>query len=145
MRLKSSTDFGLRALMRLAGQPERVFTTEEIAREFKISRNHLSKVVQALAGGGIIVTRRGTGGGFSLARAAEDITLGEVVRLLEAGQALVECFRADGGACTLSPVCRLKGRFSAARAAFLAELDQTTLAECAYPARDSAPSVPLEA
>ncbi len=145
MRLKSSTDFGLRALMRLAGQPERVFTTDEIAREFEISRNHLSKVVQALAGGGIIVTRRGTGGGFSLARAAEDISLGEVVRLLESGQALVECFRTDGGACTLSPVCRLKGRLSAARAAFFAELDRTTLAECAYPAGEGESGRPFEA
>ncbi len=49
MRLTSFTDFGLRALMRLAAEPGRVFTTEEIAGELKISRNHLTKVIQALA------------------------------------------------------------------------------------------------
>ena len=118
--------------MRLAGEPERTFSTDEIATEFKISRNHLTKVVQALAATGLVVTRKGVGGGFKLARDSDCITLGEVVRLLEAEQALVECFRADGGNCVITPSCRLKGRLVAARNAFLAELDRTSLAECAY-------------
>jgi Rrf2 family nitric oxide-sensitive transcriptional repressor len=133
MRLTAFTDFGLRALMRLAGQPRRVFTTDEIAQEFEISRNHLTKIVRELAGAGIVATQRGAGGGFRLARAADDITVGEVVRLLESRQALVECFRADGGACVLTPGCRLKGALFTARDAFLRELDKTTLADCAYP------------
>jgi Rrf2 family nitric oxide-sensitive transcriptional repressor len=132
MRLTAFTDYGLRALMRLAGEPGRVFTTEVIARELAISRNHLTKVVQALAGGGILATQRGAGGGFRLARPPERIGLGEVVRLLESRQALVECFRADGGACVMRGDCRLRGRLAAAREAFLRELDRTTLAECAW-------------
>lgn len=135
MRLRSSTDFGLRALMRLAGQAEHVSSTQEMARDLGISRNHLTKIVQTLAGAGLVTTRRGAGGGFALARPAERITLGEAIRVMEAGQALVECFQADGGACTLTPACRLKGHLAAARDAFLAELDGTTLAECAYPPR----------
>jgi Rrf2 family nitric oxide-sensitive transcriptional repressor len=134
MRLTTFTDFALRALMRLAGDPDRLFTTEEIAREFGISRNHLTKVVSDLAGAGYVVTQRGAGGGFRLARDPTAITLGEVVRLLESRQALVECFRADGGACALLPQCRLKSRLAAAREAFFRELDRTTLADCAYPA-----------
>ncbi len=132
MRLTSFTDFGLRALMRLAAEPGRVFTTEEIAGELKISRNHLTKVIQALAGAGILSTHRGAGGGFRLAQPPESVKLGAVVRLLESRQALVECFRADGGTCVLTPGCRLKGRLAAAREAFLDELDRTTLAECAW-------------
>ncbi len=126
------TDFGLRVLMRLAGEPNRPFTADEIAVEFRISRHHLTKVVSTLAAAEIIVTQRGAGGGMRLARSAETISIGEVVRLLEAKQALVECFRADGGACVLTPHCRLKGKLSAARDAFLRELDGSTLAECAY-------------
>ena len=86
------------------------------------------------------VGQRGAGGGFSLARPAETITLGQVVRALEGGSALVECFRDDGGDCVLLPRCRLKARLAAAREAFMRELDGTTLAECAYlprPARAS--------
>lgn len=132
MRLKASTDFGLRALMRLAAEPDRPIPTSEMAQELDISRNHLTKVIQTLVGGGIVATRRGSGGGAVLARGADSVTLGEAVRLMEADQAIVECFRADGGCCTLTPTCQLKGRLATAREAFLSELDRTTLAECTY-------------
>ena len=134
MRLTAFTDLGLRAMMRLAGDPGRSFTTGEIANEFAISRHHLTKIVRDLARAGYIATRRGVAGGFRLARPADAITLGEIVRTLEAGEALVECFRQDGGACVLTPRCRLKRRLAIAQEAFLRSLDATTLAECAYKA-----------
>jgi Rrf2 family nitric oxide-sensitive transcriptional repressor len=138
MRLTAFTDYGLRALMRLAGEPERLFTTEEIANELAISRNHLTKVVRELADAGIVATHRGAGGGFHLARPAGTISIGEVVRRLEARHAIVECFRSDGGACVLTPRCRLKARLKHAAEAFLKELDRTTLAECAVTGSRSA-------
>jgi Rrf2 family transcriptional regulator, nitric oxide-sensitive transcriptional repressor len=132
MRLTAFTDFGLRTMMRLAGAPERSFITDEIAAEFAISRHHLTKVVRDLARAGFVVTQRGAGGGLRLARPAEEITLGAIVRALEDRHALVECFRDDGGGCVLTPRCRLKSRLAAAEEAFLATLDATTLAECAW-------------
>ncbi len=119
--------------MRLAGEPDRSFSTSEIAAEFGISRHHLIKVVGDLAQAGFVTTQRGGGGGFRLARSPQAISLGEVVRALEARHALVECFREDGGNCVLMPRCRLKGKLVSAREAFLRELERTTLADCAYP------------
>ncbi len=133
MRLTAFTDFGLRALMRMATAPDRSFSTRELASEFSLSRNHLTKIMASLAQAGIIVTRRGGGGGATLARPADQISLGEVVRVLEAGQALVECFAAGGGQCTVVGCCRLKARLRKAEAAFLAELDRSTLASIALP------------
>jgi Rrf2 family nitric oxide-sensitive transcriptional repressor len=133
MRLTAFTDYALRALMRLAGDPGRTFTTEEIAGEFGISRHHLTKIVRELSAQGVIATRRGARGGIRLARPARAITLGEIARLLESDHPLVECFRADGGACVLLARCRLKRRLAAAREAFFRELDGTTLEDCAYP------------
>jgi Rrf2 family nitric oxide-sensitive transcriptional repressor len=133
MRLTSFTDYGMRALMRLAGTPERRFSTEEIASEFGISRNHLTKVIRRLAEAGYVITHRGTGGGFQLADSPDQVSIGSVIRLLEDHQPLVECFQADGGTCILTPNCRLKSKLASAREAFMAELDKTTLAECAYP------------
>ena len=83
MRLTSFTDYGLRMLMRMASAPERAYSTAELAEEFGLSRNHLSKIMQRLSRGGIVETRRGSGGGAMLARLPQDIRLGEVVRLLE--------------------------------------------------------------
>ncbi|MGV8987147.1 MAG: Rrf2 family transcriptional regulator [Cypionkella sp.] len=133
MRLTSFTDYGLRALMRMASAPERAFSTAELAAEFALSRNHLTKIIAALAQAGIVTTRRGGGGGAVLARPADQIKLGDIVRVLEAGQALVECFASGGGDCTVTGCCRLKGRLRSAEAAFLADLDRSTLASIALP------------
>ena len=133
MRLTSFTDFGLRALMRMASEPDRAFSTADLAAEFDLSRNHLPKIMAALAQAGIVTTRRGGGGGAVLARAPGDIRLGEAVRLLEAGQPLVECFQASGGDCSITGCCRLKARLRNAEAAFLADLDRSTLADLALP------------
>jgi len=140
MRLAAFTDYGLRVLMRLADRPDEAMTTADLARQFRIPYNHLTKVVQDLARGGFVVTQRGAGGGIRLARPADAITLGEVVRFLEQRHALTECFRADGGACVLTPRCRLKFRFAAAREAFLTELNKTSVAACAFPGPADKPS-----
>lgn len=133
MRLTAFTDYGLRVLMRLPGEPGRPFTTAELAEELRVSRNHLAKVVSALAAAGLLDTRRGGNGGAVLARPAADIRLGDVVARLEAGQSLVECFQPAGNGCTLTAGCRLKARLSHAEAAFIAELNRSTLADCALP------------
>ncbi len=132
MRMTSFTDFGLRVLMRLAGAPDRMFTTDQIAVEFSISRNHLTKVVQDLVRCGYVTAQRGKGGGLRLARPADDIRLGDVVRHLGENNALVECFRSDGGTCALRATCALRQRLAAAREAFLDTLNTSTLADCAY-------------
>jgi Rrf2 family nitric oxide-sensitive transcriptional repressor len=135
MRLTSFTDYGLRALMHMASAPGRGFSTAELADEFGISRHHLIKIMQRLVRGGIVATRRGGGGGATLARTPHEISLGDIVRVLEEGQALVECFAAGGGHCSIDGCCRLKGRLRAAERTFIAELDRSTLADIALPRR----------
>jgi len=137
MRLTAFTDLGLRALMRMAGEPRRQFTTDEIADEFAISRNHLVKIVRALGVAGFVTTKRGVNGGIRLARDPRDISIGAVVRSLERKEALVECFREDGGNCRLTAACRLRHYLASARESFLASLDGTSLADCAYPSSNA--------
>ncbi len=131
MRLTSFTDYALRMLMRMAGSPDRGFSTAEMAQEFGLSRHHLTKIVRKLAQAGYVTTRRGGGGGAILARPATEIHLGQLIGLLEHGQPLVECFDSLGNDCTLDGHCRLKSRLRAAEAAFLADLDRSTLADIA--------------
>jgi len=134
MRLTSFTDFALRALMRIASEPERSHSTAEIADEFGISRNHLTKAVAALAAAGVVETRRGTGGGAALAKPAEQLRLGDIVAVLEQGSALVECFQPDGNRCVITPSCRLKVALSGAKQRFIDDLNRYSLADIALPA-----------
>lgn len=142
MRLTSFTDFGLRMLMRMAGDPSRAFSSADLAHDLGLSRNHLAKIIQHLARAELIETRRGGGGGAVLARPATEIRLGQIIRLLEEGQPLVECFEADGGACSIDARCGLKSRLRSAEAAFLADLDRSTLADIALTALSKSLVVP---
>ncbi len=80
MRLTTFSDYMLRTLMYLALHPARFVTIAEIAAAWRISPNHLMKVVQHLGAAGEVTTLRGPHGGVRLARPAGDIRLGAVVR-----------------------------------------------------------------
>lgn len=133
MNLTSFTDYGLRMLMRMASAPDQAFSTADLAEEFKLSRNHLTKIMQRLAQGGIVETRRGVKGGAVMRRSPAEVRLGDVVRLLEQGQALVECFAPDGGECTIDGCCRLKSRLRQAESRFIEDLNTSTLQDIALP------------
>ena len=137
MRLLASTDIALRVLMRLAAgppdreRPEQMFNVETLSRELGgLSRNHLHKIVQDLAALGVVRTVRGAGGGVVLAMSPDRIRVGTLIRQLEGDQPMVECFRADGGGCTLSAGCRLRGFLDSAREDFYRSLDARTVADC---------------
>jgi Rrf2 family nitric oxide-sensitive transcriptional repressor len=132
LRLLASTDFALRALMLLAHQPDdQPLNVETLSRLLGgLSRNHLHKIVQNLAAMGLVRTVRGNGGGVVLVAAPDSIKVGSLIASLEGEQPVVECFREDGGCCTLTPVCHLKGFIGGARSNFYRELDQRTIADC---------------
>jgi Rrf2 family nitric oxide-sensitive transcriptional repressor len=132
MRLLASTDMALRDEMLLGRSGPDKLNVEQIANRLGgLSRNHLHKIVQDLVAIGVLRTVRGAGGGVTLAKPLDAIRLGKLVRTLEADQAVVECFRPDGGGCALDLGCRLRGMMRAAQEAFYASLDQHTLADCA--------------
>ena len=129
MRLTLHTDHALRMLMLLAIEPDELHTIEEIARRYYISRNHLMKITQTLVQTGFIESLRGRGGGLRLARAAESINLGAIVRATEDNFALVECFDRKHNNCLITSVCGLRGPLEEALQAFLAVLDRYSLAD----------------
>ncbi len=130
MRLLASTDFSLRLLMHLAQSGQQPVSTQVLAEAIAVPRNHVHKIVQDLAEAGFVRTYRGPQGGVVLAQDPVALRVGAVVRHLEARQAIVECFRPDGGACCFSPACRLRAALARAQESFLASLDGVTLADC---------------
>lgn len=129
MRLSVYSDYALRVLMQAAlRRPDRA-TVDGVAGTFIISRHHLVKVVHDLGRGGYLTTYRGFGGGFTLARSPEEIRLGEIVRLGEESEVVIECLDQPDQPCRLAPGCRLKQVLDEAAAAFFAVLDRYSLAD----------------
>jgi Rrf2 family nitric oxide-sensitive transcriptional repressor len=129
MRLTDFTDYSLRVLIYLAMRPDTRATIDEITAAYKVSRNHLVKVVHRLGQQGYVETLRGRGGGLRLAPGAMAVTLGEVVRRCEPDFRLVECFEGAGDGCVIAGTCALQHALVAALDAYLEVLDSTTLAD----------------
>jgi Rrf2 family transcriptional regulator, nitric oxide-sensitive transcriptional repressor len=124
MQLTLYTDYSIRVLMHLSTHPNRLCCIADIAGAYRISRSHLTKVVQDLGQAGYLETVRGRKGGIRLRRLPEDINIGALVRHTEKQFDLVDCAN-----CLISPACQISHVFVQATRAFLAVLDQHTLAD----------------
>lgn len=143
MRLTTFSDYTLRVLIYLGLRQDERSTIGEIADAYAVSRNHLMKVVHHLGQQGYIETLRGKGGGIRLAREADAINVGEVIRVTEQETALVECYESATSCCRIEGACLLKGVFGEAVQAFYAVLDQYTLADLLVTERQLRQVLPL--
>lgn len=129
MRLTRYTDNALRALIYIGLHDEAPSRITDIARRMGMSEDHTAKVIARLAELGFVTTMRGRTGGVRLARAPEDINIGQVVRATEDNLALVECFDPAVNQCPIAPACALAPALDEALTAFLGVLDRYTLAQ----------------
>ncbi|CDG83355.1 RrF2 family transcriptional regulator [Janthinobacterium agaricidamnosum] len=136
MRLTAYTDYTLRTLMYLGMNLDRLVTIQDIADLHAISKNHLMKVVHQLGLSGIVETVRGRNGGLRLKRDPADINIGAIVRDTETDFFMAECFNTAHNTCPLTPGCKLKSALAEATRAYLAVLDQVSLASLLKPAAD---------
>lgn len=127
MRLNLQTDFALRLLTYLAAEDGERATIAEIARRFRISKNHLMKVAHQLGRHGLLKTVRGRAGGLRLAKPAASINIGDVVRQMENDFALVECMLDGESQCLITDACRLRKILRDSMQAFFDVLDRYTL------------------
>lgn len=128
MRLSVQTDYALRTLMFLAVEDGH-HSIAEIARAYGISKNHLMKVAQRLTAEGFVESVRGRSGGLKLARPAEALNVGAIVRVMEDTGTFVECFDAATNSCVVTPACGLRHVLGGALEAFTQHLDQFTVAD----------------
>lgn len=135
MRLTLFSDYALRMLMFTHAAGDRLVTIEEMADAYGISRAHLMKVATTLTRAGYLAAVRGRCGGLRLAKPAEEIVLGDVIRDTEPDFALVECF-ATGNQCIITECCKLQGVLQEALQQFMTVLDRRTLASIALRPKD---------
>jgi len=129
MQLTHFSNYAMRVLMYCALRPSGLCRVREIADAYGVSEHHLMKVVQVLGQLGVVETVRGRGGGIRLARAPNEIVVGEVVRATEGRMHLVECFGEATSSCPIVSACRFREALYRALDAFFLVLDGYTLAD----------------
>ncbi|MEF8787510.1 MAG: Rrf2 family transcriptional regulator [Planctomycetota bacterium] len=92
MKLSTRTKYGTRALVELAlAEGDEVVSTRQVADEQDISFKYLEQIMSALRAGGLVNSRRGQNGGYTLSRRPEQINLLQVYRVLEGSTAPADC------------------------------------------------------
>ncbi|XWN30901.1 MAG: Rrf2 family transcriptional regulator [Devosia sp.] len=129
MQITRQTNYALRVLMYCSADGAPVSKVPAIAQSYGISETYLFKILPVLTKAGLIETVRGRAGGIRLAREADSIGVGEVVRATEERFAMAECFEHPDAPCPLIGACGLQSLWSEALGAFLSALDRYTIAD----------------
>ena len=91
LRISEAASLALHAMVLLAGKPERRWSTGQLADHLDASGYHLSKVMQRLAHVGLVSSRRGPKGGFTLAQPAHRISLLQIYEAIEGPLTAKDC------------------------------------------------------
>ena len=127
--LSRSAIHAVRALSYLAIRPDGEFTgAAELAQRTGAPRNYLGKLLQNLAVEGILESRKGTGGGFRLARSPREISLFDVVEPIDRVSAWQGCFLGRS-ACSSDQPCNIHTNWGDLRNRYLGFLSETSIAD----------------
>lgn len=126
--------YGLKALVHLAGLPRDVFVQAvEVAESEGISKKYLDAILGDLRNAGFVATRKGRNGGYALARAPEDIRVGQVLRVLDGPLAPIPCASRTAyvrcADCKDENWCAVRLTMLEVREAIASVLDNKTLAQ----------------
>jgi len=129
MELTKAGDYGIFGVIYLAKQPwGKIVSLSEVSKAENIPEKFLAKIFQSLTRSGLIRSHRGAGGGFSLARPANKITVKEVLESIQGPIHFTKCL-SDLDECDRMEICKLRKLWEKAQNYALKILTQNTLAD----------------
>jgi Rrf2 family protein len=144
LSLSKRADYALLALSYLAAMQDdslRLINTKEIAEQFELPVELLAKLLQILARGGLVASHPGPTGGYRLLRNAHEITVAEVVNLVDGPLSVLHCSNDNGDSCKQFSRCTIRDPLAALASRVKALLESVTLAEISLPAKSDSPQI----
>ena len=133
LRISRLADYGTAIMNHLTLHPEQVFSASEIAQHIQLMRKvpTVSKILKILHEAGLVSSVRGVGGGYRLAKPAQEISIAEVITAIDGLPSLTECCQSD--ACAQDNSCRVKTNWKTLNRFILTTLQSLTLADMSKP------------
>ena len=133
LRISKLTDYGIVLLSRFAEEaPGTTLNAREMSEATELPMPVVSKMLKTLAAAHLLDSQRGAKGGYSLAREPAELTVAEIIGVLEGPIALMEC-TAGPGHCDVESTCNLRAPWMRINGAIQRTLESVTLAELAAP------------
>jgi len=130
-RLNRLTDYAVVVMAQMSHSGAPVRTAPQIAEDTGVPLPTVAKLMNGLAREGLVESHRGALGGYSLARAAERITVSEIIQALEGPIALTACVDGAAGHCESQSLCPMRGNWDKVNQAIRGALEGVTLADMA--------------
>lgn len=130
-KLNRLTDYAVVVMSQMARRPDQMRTAPQIAQDTAVPLPTVAKLLNALANGDLIISRRGASGGYTLVRPAEAITVAEIIQALEGPIALTACVDGSADGCDVESLCPMRGNWNKVNRAIHGALSQVTLADMA--------------
>jgi Rrf2 family protein len=130
LQLTKRTEYGLIALVAMVGRRGEYVSAREISEHYNVPRRLLAEVLKDLSRSALVESQRGAAGGYALARSADDITVGEVVKALEGVPSLSSCESLEPfrrGECELEAHCPIRSPLQVIREGIWGLMEKTTL------------------
>lgn len=128
VRITKLTDYGMVITAYMAEYPNRLFQAKEIAVNTQINPPTVSKILKKLVKHKILVSERGTHGGYFLAIPPEDITIADLVSILEGPIAITECSLGHA-LCPTEALCSIRAPWQKINQAIVHALESIKLAD----------------
>lgn len=132
LRISKLTDYAIIILGFMARKPGETYAAADLAEYAGIAGPTASKVLKALARADIVISARGSRGGYKLAQMPEKTTVARIISALEGPIALTEC-SLEQTHCEQSASCHLRGNWSVVNRSIQAALEAVSLADMASP------------
>lgn len=130
LKLSRMTDYAAVVMAQIARHPQQPHAAAELAEAVQLPHPTVSKTLKMLVRAGLLESRRGAQGGYSLARPASQITASDIIAAIEGPVAVTECSHADGD-CDLVSTCGVSDNWQRVSVAIRELLDSITLAHLA--------------
>jgi FeS assembly SUF system regulator len=136
LRVTKLADYGIVLLTFFANHPENIYNARDLANNVRLPLPVVSKVLKLLSKSGLLLSQRGTKGGYCLARPPQEITVAAVIRALEGPIAVTECSDMNRD-CGLQPGCPVKTNWHLINQAIHSALEKITLSQMTQPLSQS--------
>jgi FeS assembly SUF system regulator len=142
-RISRLTDYGIVIMAHLADcEDDTTHNARELASRTRLPSPVVSKILKLLTRAGLLISQRGSKGGYNLARGAAEISVVEMIAALEGPVGITEC-TIHPGACPQEPSCHVRDPWQRINGAVQAALENVTLADLARPLDSANSFVPL--
>ncbi len=142
-RISRLTDYGIVIMAHLAEcEDDDSHNARELAGDTQLPAPVVSKILKSLTRAGLLISQRGSKGGYSLARTPEEISVVEMITALEGPVGITEC-TIQPGACAQESSCQVRDPWQRINSAVRAALERITLADLAKPFDPANPFISL--